>query len=129
MRENREFICVTCPVGCSISVTAEGDALVEIHGQACQRGEAFVREELAAPKRMLTSTVRVTGGEYPLAPVRTTAPVPKPLLLDVAAALRRVVVEAPVAEHQVIVADVLGTGVDIVASRDVARTAGGAEPT
>ncbi|HHX63581.1 MAG TPA: DUF1667 domain-containing protein, partial [Chloroflexi bacterium] len=59
MLDEREFICVTCPVGCSIETVVEGQELIEIRGQACNRGVAFVKEELSAPRRMLTTTVRV----------------------------------------------------------------------
>lgn len=119
VRDRRRFICVTCPVGCAIEATVEDGELCEITGQACKRGVDFVREELTAPKRMLTTTVRVKGGVLPLVPVRSTAALPKELLLPVAALLRKVTLEAPVQEHQVVVANVLDTGVDIVASRDV----------
>ncbi|MGI5917043.1 MAG: DUF1667 domain-containing protein [Anaerolineae bacterium] len=123
MLDEREFICVTCPVGCSIETVVEGQELIEIRGQACNRGVAFVKEELSAPRRMLTTTVRVEGGALPLVPVRSREPLPKEQVLDVAAALRRVVLKAPVKEHQVVLADALGTGVDIIASRDMERSA------
>jgi CxxC motif-containing protein len=118
--EQREFICVTCPVGCTIEAIVEGGELMGTKGQACARGQAFVREELSDPRRTLTTTVRVRGGEWPLVPVRSAAPLPKGLVLQVAARLRQVEVAAPVAERQVILPDALGTGIDIVASREVA---------
>ncbi len=119
MTENREFICVTCPVGCTIEAVVEGQELIGTTGQACQRGMAFVREELTDPRRTLTTTVRVRGGEMPLVPVRSAAPLPKALLREVAARLRSVEVAAPVGERQVILPDALGTGIDIVASRGI----------
>jgi CxxC motif-containing protein len=117
MHEVREFICVTCPVGCSIEATVEGDQLVAVEGQACKRGIAFVQEELRAPKRTLTTTVRVEGGALPLVPVRSTEPLPKASLFDVTALLREIVLQAPVEAGQVVLADVLATGVNVVASR------------
>lgn len=119
MQDQRHFICVVCPVGCTLEATVEDGELREVSGQACKRGLDFVREELTAPKRMLTTTVRVKGGALPLVPVRSSAPLPKELLLPVAALLRQITLEAPVREHQVIVANVLGTGIDIIASRDL----------
>jgi CxxC motif-containing protein len=121
MREVREFICVTCPVGCTIAATVEDGQLVEIEGHACRRGVAFVEEELTAPKRTLTTTVRVVGGSLPLVPVRSTDPLPKSLLFAVADLLRGVVLQAPVAAGQVVAADVLDSGVDIVTSRALSR--------
>lgn len=119
MAEQREFICVTCPVGCAIEATVEGQELIALHGHACERGKAFVQEELTNPRRMLTTTVRVRGGRLPLVPVRSSAPLPKGLLLEVAKALRKVELVAPVAQHQVVLENVLGTGVDIITSRPV----------
>ena len=120
MIEQRDLICVVCPAGCQIQVTVEGGELVEMAGQACKRGEAFAREEIGAPKRMLTTTVRVMGGVLPLVPVRSSAPLPKGLLLQVAALLRELNLPAPVVTQQVVAANVLGTGVDMVASRAIA---------
>jgi CxxC motif-containing protein len=119
----REFICVTCPVGCSIQATVEDDQLITVEGQACKRGIAFVQEELSAPKRTLTTTVRVEGGALPLVPVRSTEPLPKAALLDVAGLLREIVLEAPLEAGQVVLPDVLGTGVDMVTSRALPREA------
>jgi CxxC motif-containing protein len=119
MAEQREFICVTCPVGCSIQAEVDGQELVALHGQACQRGEAFVREELTAPRRMLTTTVRVNGGKLPLVPVRSNVPVPKGLMFEIARALREVALHAPVADHQMVLENALGSGVDIVTSRGI----------
>ena len=122
MREHREFICIVCPVGCSIDATVEDGELVEAQGQACKRGIAFVHEELTAPRRMLTTTVQVAGGELPLVPIRSSEALPKEILPRVVGRLREVVLEAPVAEHQVVIEDVFGTGVDIITSRALPRS-------
>ncbi len=117
MAEQREFICITCPVGCAIQTLVEGRDVVDIQGQACRRGVAFVREELAHPKRMVTTTVRVQGGTLPLVPVRSRDPLPKAMVLPIVARLGEVVLQAPVEQGQVVLADALGTGVDIITSR------------
>jgi CxxC motif-containing protein len=117
--EERNLICVTCPVGCNLTVLLDGDRIVEVRGAGCRRGEEFVRKELTDPRRMLASTVRVAGGQYPLVPVRTVEPLPKALLLPTAQLLREIVLRAPVAEHQVVLKDALGSGVSIVTSRSM----------
>ena len=122
MRESREFICVTCPVGCTIQAKVEDGKLLSIEGNTCSRGIDFVEEELTAPKRMLTTTVQVRGGTLPLVPVRTVEAIPKNLLLEVARVLRDTVVDAPVEAHQVVLADALGCGVDVVTSRSMERS-------
>jgi len=123
MSENREFICVTCPVGCTIEAVIEGKELIELKGNACKRGIAFVQEEITNPRRMLTTTVQVIGGELPLAPVHSSEPLPKDLLLEAARALRVLRLSAPVQMGQVVLADILGAGVDIVASRPIRAAA------
>ncbi|MCD6302357.1 MAG: DUF1667 domain-containing protein [Anaerolineae bacterium] len=115
--EERDLICVTCPVGCTLKVILDGDEIVEVRDAGCRRGEAFARKELTDPRRMLASTVRVAGGLYPLVPVRSSEPLPKALLLPTARLLREVVLRAPVAEHQIVLKDVLDSGVSIVTSR------------
>ena len=121
MREQRQFICVTCPVGCTIEATIENGELVEVQGQDCKRGVAFVHAELTAPKRMLTTTVRVVDGTLPLVPVRSSEALPKELLMQVAEELRKAVLVAPIQEHQVVMHNVLDTGIDIITSRDLKR--------
>ncbi|MHB0859527.1 MAG: DUF1667 domain-containing protein [Anaerolineae bacterium] len=127
MSEQREYICVTCPVGCTIDAIVEGGELVSIQGQACKRGQAFVREEIHDPRRTLTTTVRVRGGALPLAPVRSSAPLPKGLVMRAAEILRSLTLDAPVEAQQVIVRDILGSGIDVVTTRAIAPLGEAAE--
>jgi CxxC motif-containing protein len=71
---------------------------------------------------MVTSTVKVKGGVYPLVPVYTAAPIPKPLIFDLLAELRRVELKAPVKVGQVVLQNVLSTGIDVLASRNLAAS-------
>ncbi|MBC7235976.1 MAG: DUF1667 domain-containing protein [Chloroflexi bacterium] len=123
MAEQKEFICITCPVGCTIQAIVEGEELRTMQGHACRRGIAFVREELTDPRRMLTTTVQVRGGVLPLVPVRSMEPLPKHALMDAIALLRKVELQAPVKKGQVVLPNVLGTGVDIITSRAIAHAA------
>lgn len=104
-------------MGCAIHVTLQDGQLYKTSGQTCKRGIAFAREEILAPRRILTTTVRVENGVLPLVPVRSRTPLPKELLFKVTAILRQMVVQAPVYEHQVVLANALESGVDIIASR------------
>jgi CxxC motif-containing protein len=117
--ETRIMNCIMCPLGCEMTVTIEDGAVTGVTGNTCPRGPKYAHDEVVAPKRMLTSTVRVNGGLLPLVPVVSKTTLPKERILDCAAALRRVIVEAPVSEGQVIVENILGLGVDIVASRSM----------
>jgi CxxC motif-containing protein len=119
MPTTEEMICVTCPMGCTLQVTHENETVLNIDGNTCRRGIEYVKGELTDPRRMVATTVRVKGGLHPLVPVYTAEPFPKPRIFELLDALREVEVEAPVAIEQVVLPDALGTGVDVVASRDM----------
>ncbi len=118
MSEVYEFLCIRCPKGCRLRVVVEGESIT-VTGYECLEGKKYGEEEVRNPKRMVTSTVRILKAKYPRLPVRTAEPVPKDRILDVIAALRGVVVRAPVRRGQVIVENVAGTGVDVIAERDM----------
>ncbi|HOT91160.1 MAG TPA: DUF1667 domain-containing protein [Anaerolineae bacterium] len=118
-----KMICITCPMGCSVEVTREGETLLSVDGNTCPRGEAYVRRELTDPRRMVATTVRVKGGLHPLVPVYTARPFPKPRIFELLEALRQVELEAPVATGQVVLANALDTGIDILASREMPHSA------
>ena len=113
----KELICICCPKGCHLRVDTANDYAVT--GNACPNGAAYGKEELTHPTRIITSTVRITGGLYPRCPVKTAQAVPKEKMTEVMAALDRVTLHAPVCTGQVVLADVCGTGVDIVATRNL----------
>jgi CxxC motif-containing protein len=117
-----EMICITCPMGCTLQVTHDGDTLLAVDGNTCNRGLAYVQRELTDPRRMVATTVRVRGGIHPLVPVYTQAPFPKPRIFDLLEKLRRVELAAPVEVDQIVLADALGTGIDVIASRDLPRS-------
>ncbi len=113
-----KIICITCPKGCTLEVTREGETIVNING-GCKRGHEYVRAEATDPRRMVATTVRIQGGTHPLLPVYTSAPFPKPRIPELLAAIRGVEIQAPIKMDQVVLADVLGTGIHILASRDM----------
>jgi len=119
MAEVSEIICVTCPRGCLLRVTHEGSQVLDVTGHGCKRGLEYATSELTDPRRMVASTVKVNGGLHPLLPVFTSKAFPKPLIPQLAQALRQVEVSAPVEIKQVVLKNALGTGIDIVASRDM----------
>lgn len=119
-KETRSVSCIVCPMGCAGEVALEDGKVVSVTGFTCERGKKYGREEVTAPKRMLTTTVRVNGGQLALVPVVSSQPLPKNELLRAARCLAEVSVSAPVQEGQVIVADLLGLGVDIIATRSIA---------
>ncbi len=117
----RLVACTVCPTGCIVAVDADGACT----GNACERGAAYAAAELARPMRLFTGTVKVSGAALPLVAVRTSGELERARLLDVARACRRVRVCAPVAAGQVLVRNVAGTGVDVVATESLPAVASG----
>ena len=114
------YLCIGCPLGCRLEVDEDdAGAIVEIRGFSCKRGKEYAAQEHRDPRRVVTTTVAVEGGTLPRLPVRSAGTVPKALVRDVCRALCPVHIHAPVRMGDVVLADVLGTGVDIVATRDM----------
>jgi CxxC motif-containing protein len=117
--ENRELTCIGCPLGCSITVSMENGEVTNVTGNTCPRGDAYARKEVTNPTRIVTSTVRVSGGKAPMVSCKTKEDVPKGKIFDVAESLKNVVVPAPVHIGDVLVPDAAGTGVAIIATKNV----------
>ncbi len=114
------YLCIGCPLGCRLEVEDDEDGnLVEVRGFTCKKGKIYGAQEHTDPRRMVTTTVGVTGGLWPRLPVRTSEPVPKDRVRDVCRALRTITVSAPIAMGTVIVGDILETGADVIAARDM----------
>lgn len=111
----KTFTCIECPRGCTLSI----DDDLNVTGNSCPRGAKYAVSEVTNPTRMITSTVKLDSKLISRLPVITSAPVPKGKMFDVMAELAKVEVKAPVRCHDVIISNVLGLGVDIVASRSV----------
>ncbi|MHB8896838.1 MAG: DUF1667 domain-containing protein [Candidatus Geothermincolia bacterium] len=116
-----EYTCINCPLSCALELTEEDGTILEVTGQGCKIGERYAAEEYTDARRVVTTTVPVQGGALPLLPVRSAGTVPKRLVLDVARTLAEVIVEAPIKGGEVVAKDILGTGVDVIASRDLER--------
>lgn len=112
----KSIICTICPMGCCIAVKADGNSIVSVMGNECVRGEEYAKSEFVCPMRTLTSSVLITGSSEPLLPVRTEKPVPKAKIDECMAEIRALRVTAPVTMHQVIVSDLAGTGVNLIAA-------------
>lgn len=111
----KELICIVCPKGCRLKV----DDNLNVTGNGCNRGITYAKDELTNPTRMVTSTVKVIGGKLSRVPVVTSKPVPKNKIMDVMEEINKVQVNAPIYIKDIIISNVLGLGVDIVATRSV----------
>ena len=114
MKEIRQITCIRCPMGCLLTVELIDGVVTKVSGNQCKRGEEYAKTECVNPVRTLTTTVKVINGR-PL-PVRSAEPLPKALLFPCLSVLRGVTVTAPVEIGTVIVPNICGTGIDIVAT-------------
>jgi CxxC motif-containing protein len=119
MPEQVKVICITCPKGCTLDVTRDGKTILNVEGAGCKRGAEYVEAETNDPRRMVATTVRVSGSLHPLLPVYTAKPFPKPRIKELLSEIRGIELKAPVKMGDVVLKDALGTGVDVIASRDM----------
>jgi CxxC motif-containing protein len=116
--QEMKIICVACPRGCQLRVSRQGETLlVSQHG--CKRGIEYAQQEVNDPRRMVATTVRLQGGVHPLLPVYTTSPFPKGQIRTLLKELRKISLSAPIKTGTIVLKDALGTGIDILASRDM----------
>ena len=119
--EKRELICIGCPMGCPLTVTLDGGAVVTVQGNTCPRGREFAISEMTAPKRTICSTVRTAFADAPVLPVRVSADIPKDRIFDVMDAIRAVTVTERIGRGDVVIPDVLGLGVDVIATSSLLK--------
>jgi CxxC motif-containing protein len=117
----RDLICIVCPMGCRCSIEEDATAPkgYKVSGITCKRGEDYAIKEITEPTRMLTSTVRIQGARLPRLPVRTSGAIPKERIYDCMALINALQVEHPVTMGQVLIKDLFGTGVNLIASRSL----------
>jgi CxxC motif-containing protein len=111
----RDLICIMCPNGCHLHV----DKDLNVTGNKCPRGVAYAKQEVTHPTRIVTSTVRINSKELRVCPVKTKDPIPKEKIFDIMAAIDQVHLKTPVHIGDVIIHDVCGTGIDVVATREI----------
>ena len=111
------YTCICCPLGCRIEVALDENGQVsEVSGYTCKRGADYAAQEAVAPERMVTAVLCVSGCLEPVS-VKTQRPVPKAAMKDVLAAVAALRLDAPVAAGDVLIEDVCGTGVAVVATK------------
>lgn len=112
--------CVLCPVGCELEVRRDEAGNLEVRGNQCEKGLPFAVEEVLRPMRNLATSVPVRGTASRMVSVRLSGRVPREMIFPILKEISRLRPEAPVRRGQVLIADVLGTGVDVIATRTVA---------
>jgi CxxC motif-containing protein len=115
----RDLTCIGCPLGCNLEVEIDNGKVIKVSGNSCKIGEEYGIKECTNPTRIVTTTVFVEGGQAPTVSVKTEKDIPKDKIFNCIAALKGVVVSAPINIGDVIVSNVLDTGVDIIATKKV----------
>jgi CxxC motif-containing protein len=115
----QDLICIVCPAGCELEVSGDGNEWQVRHNR-CAKGIDYARKEVFAPERELTSTVALRGSALEKRlPVRLDRPIARGLILPVVAVIREAVAQVPVEMGDLVLGDVLGLGVNVIASRSV----------
>ena len=117
--EKRNLTCIGCPMGCQLTVEFEGEEVFSVKGNTCAIGDKYARQEVTHPERTVTSTVIVTGGDRERCSVKTKGNIPKEKIFACMDAINHVKAAAPVRIGDIMIADVCGTGVNVVATGNV----------
>lgn len=117
--EQRELICIGCPLGCPLTVTIKDGQVESVTGNTCPNGDRYARKEVTDPRRTVTSTVKVTGGSLAVVSVKTAQDIPKNKIFDCMRELATIRVKAPIREGDILIENVAATGVPVIATRDI----------
>ncbi len=113
------YLCIGCPLGCRLEVEEDDGKIVAIRGFSCKRGKEYAAQEHTNPRRIVTTTVGIVGGIWPRLPVKTAFAVPKDQVRVICEKLRNISVTTPITMGQVILSNVLESGIDVIACRDM----------
>ena len=114
-----EIRCIICPTGCVVQVKKDEEGELTYEGYTCKRGLEYAQQEYLAPKRVLTTTIRVDRGFLPMVPVRSNVPILKNRLNEVLDEIAKTIIDAPVKMGDILLENVLGLEANIIASRDL----------
>lgn len=116
--EKQKLICIVCPMGCHLDITKQDEEYI-VEGNKCPRGKVYGVKELTNPTRVVTTTIKIKGGLLNRLPVKTKEDIPKNKIYDCMKLIDSIEVESPISVGDVIVKDILNTGVDLVATRSM----------
>ena len=112
-KREQEITCIVCPQGCVINVSGSGNDL-KVEGHTCQRGYDYAVKEFTNP-------VKVEGGSLSLVSVKTEKPIPKKRIMELMQEIKKAKVDAPVEVGDVIIDDLGGTKVKLIATKKVGK--------
>ncbi|MEE9307816.1 MAG: DUF1667 domain-containing protein [Spirochaetia bacterium] len=117
----RKMVCISCPLGCRLTVTWEDENDIAVKGNKCAKGESYAQEEILAPKRVVTATVRAATGSARRLPVKTNLPMLKGYIPALLNRIYKLELRPPIVRGQVLLKNIEGTGVDLVATRNLKK--------
>ncbi len=118
----KKLVCIRCPKGCELKIILDkNENILEITGNSCKLGISYAKDEIKNPLRFVTSTVKVKDGIYPLCPVWTENPIPKSKIFALLSEIKKIEVKAPVKINQIILENFLGSGINIIATRNIEK--------
>ncbi len=109
--------CIVCPKGCRLVIESEPGFAVT--GNKCRKGEEFAKEEINNPVRTLQTTVKTVFKGCERLPVKTSAPIPKGLMMDAVKEAKKITVDKRLKMGDIVIKDILGTGISFAASKSV----------
>ena len=121
MTKQQEITCIICPIGCKITVQSDGTSAKIITGHRCKEGIHYATTEALDPRRMLTSSILVHNGQWPLVGVKTSKPVPKKNILKVLQEIKKISVEAPVKRGDILLTNTANINIDIIATKTIQK--------
>jgi len=113
----KELICISCPIGCSLTAVQDETGTIEVSGNECSRGELYALEEFLAPKRVVTATVAMGHSTMPRLPVKTDGPLDRSLIPELLDCLYNMELSPPIRMGECLIDDYRGSGVGVVATR------------
>ena len=115
----KDMICISCPMGCRITVEWENDNDIKVTGNKCPRGIVYGREEILSPRRVVTATIDINSSSLGRIPVMTTGTVPKGIIDSLLNRIYKMHLETPIARDDIIMKNIDDTGIDLIATRTV----------
>jgi len=119
MKNKKEVTCIICPIGCKILVRIDGSEFQVLKGNKCKKGIEYARNESLDPRRMITTSLLVKNGNWPLVSVKSSKPIPKEKVFSVLKEIKKINIKAPVKSGQVIIRNVEDTGIDIISTKTI----------
>lgn len=117
----KSLICISCPLGCNLSVEYDDDHVISVSGNSCKKGPIYAEKELYSPERVVTSTVKINGAKHPLLPVKTDRSVKKAKMFDIMREIFKIKVNAPIKTGDIICENICDSGANLVATATITK--------